>query len=253
VHDRTHIRSVNHEDEAVYQSLLPIPTIVTLAPELVPAETVNRLSRQGIHISAGHTNATFAQMSDAVRAGLTGVTHLHNAMSALASREPGVVGAALAEQTLKAGIIVDGYHVHFATVKASWNAKKRGDLFLVTDAMPPVGGGPDSFRIGEHEIFYRDGRCQTREGVLGGSAIDLASAIRNAIQKVGIPKDEALRMATLYPARFLKVEHDYGQLREGCVANLVVFNNEIVVSKVMFKGRFLGDLHREEVERLASK
>jgi N-acetylglucosamine-6-phosphate deacetylase len=236
VHDKQYIREPNNEDEAVYKSILPIPTLVTLAPEHAPKGAIGRLSAAGIRVWAGHTNATYDQMLSATSEGLAGATHLHNAMSPFTSREPGVVGTCLADERLKCAIIVDGYHVHIASVKATWKAKNRGDLFFVTDAMPPVGGSKKQFSIGPLEIFCRNGRCETRGGTLGGSALDMATAIRNAIQKVGIPKDEALRMATLYPARFMKLDHQYGLIKENYLANLTVFNNELDVRRVIFRG-----------------
>jgi N-acetylglucosamine-6-phosphate deacetylase len=240
VHDRAQIRIPNEADEDVYKSLGRIPTLVTLAPEKVSSGTIERLINAGIRVAAGHTNATYEQIMKAVdQERLSGITHLHNAMSGLGSREPGVVGASLASDKISCGIIADGHHVHFATVSVSWKAKNRGGMFLVTDAMPPVGGSGRPFKIGSLEIFCRNGRCETASGVLGGSAINMALAIRNCIQKVGIPKDEALRMATLYPARFMGIDSEYGFIRQGYLANLAVFNNEIDVSKVIFKGKMI--------------
>jgi N-acetylglucosamine-6-phosphate deacetylase len=241
VHDIKYIRQQSAQDEVIYRKVLPHPTLVTLAPERVPAGTISRLFQCGIRVAAGHTNATFGQMLEAIKEGLSGVTHLHNAMSPMTSREPGAVGATLANDGLKAGIIVDGHHVHYSVVATSWRSKCTGDLFLVSDAMPPVGGSRSNFRIGPREITCVNGRCQTASGNLAGAALDMATAVRNCVEKVGIPITEALRMASLYPARFLGVDDKYGYIRAGYRANLVMLDGDLAVSRVMFNGRFVCD------------
>lgn len=130
-------------------------------------------------------------------------------------------------------IIVDGYHVDFTTIRVALNAKPAGKVFLVTDAMPPVGGSGIGYMLGSHEIFVSAGKCATADGVLAGSTLDMATAVRNVIQECGIPKDEALRMASLYPANYLGISDQYGRITPGVVANMAIFDNEIRIAGVV--------------------
>ena len=150
---------------------------------------------------AGHTDGTYAQIRAGLAAGIRGFTHLFNAMSQLGAREPGAVGAALTSDAA-CGLIIDGHHVHPASLRLAFAARPRG-LFLVSDAMPPVGAAMAGFALGEQWIEVRGGRCTTADGRLAGSALDMATAVRNAVQLVGIPLEEALRMASTCPADLL--------------------------------------------------
>jgi N-acetylglucosamine-6-phosphate deacetylase len=134
-------------------------------------------------------------------------------------------------------VIVDGFHSDFASVRVAWRAKRRGKMFLVTDAMPPVGAQDGGFVLGPYRIAVEGGRCLTEDGVLAGSALDMATGVRNCIQRVGIPTDEALRMASTYPAEFLGLDSELGLIAPGYLADLVVFDNQINVSGVMVRGR----------------
>ncbi|WP_371194794.1 N-acetylglucosamine-6-phosphate deacetylase [Glaciecola sp. SC05] len=240
VHDKNFIRKSHARELDLLVSKSSGKKLFTLSPDQISGEEVRYLASKGVKLSLGHTNAGFSDCEEAVENGVTGVTHLYNAMSQLLSREPGVVGAAFVIEKLKSGIIVDGFHCDFNAVKIAWNAVKKGNLFLVTDAMPPVGAMDSSFILGPYEISVQNGKCVTSDGVLGGSALDMASAVRNCIQKVGIPKSEALKMASLYPATFLGLEQEYGSIQVGRQANLVVINNQIIV-----KGTFVAGDYRQ--------
>ncbi len=211
-------------------------TLVTLAPEAVARSAIAKLRRQGVLVAIGHSEATYEQAAAAVEEGASLVTHLYNAMSALTSRGPGVVGLAFADPSVYASVIVDGHHAHFASVAAAWRAKPAGRLFLVTDAMPPVGGTEGAYVLRPWEVTVRDGKCTTPDGTLAGSALDMATAVRNCVQRVGIPKDEALRMASLYPASFLGVDDHLGRVSPGYVANLVALDNELHVYGIVRDG-----------------
>jgi N-acetylglucosamine-6-phosphate deacetylase len=234
VHNGTY--AVNDFPLAMLPKLQTARVLVTLAPEAVPGSTIAELRRQGVIVAIGHSEATYEQAAAAVDEGASLVTHLYNAMSALTSREPGVVGLTFADPRVYASVIVDGYHAHFASIAAAWRAKPAGRLFLVTDAMPPVGGSAGGYVLGPWEVTVRNGKCTTPDGTLAGSALDMATAVRNCIQRVGIPKDEALRMASLYPAQFLGVDDHLGRVRPGHVANLVAFDNELHVHGVVVDG-----------------
>jgi len=238
VHDKSFIREVNDSDIQVISSINGGVTIVTLAPETVSSEFISSLSNKGILVSFGHTNATYDEAIKGFSVGAACTTHLYNAMTALSSRAPGVVGAALDDDKSWAGIIVDGFHSDYAAVRIAAKAKARRKLFLVTDAMPPVGGDGKSFKLGEYDISVENGRCITMGDVLAGSALDMASAVRNCIQHVGIDKGEALRMASTYPAEFIGLSDRLGFIKQGYDANLAIFNNQIQVSAVVVQGKY---------------
>jgi N-acetylglucosamine-6-phosphate deacetylase len=206
--------------------------LLTVAPERVPAESIRELARRGVIVSAGHTAATYAEARAALDAGVRGFTHLYNAMSPLASREPGVVGAALDDRASWCGIVVDGFHVHPASLRVALAAKPRGKLFLVTDAMPPVGGSSDTYTLGGVPVTCRNGRCETADGVLGGSALDMMSAVRNAVAMLGVDPAEAVRMASAYPADFLGLA-SHGRIAAGARAALVIADRELRVREVV--------------------
>ncbi|WP_431859103.1 N-acetylglucosamine-6-phosphate deacetylase [Azospirillum sp.] len=227
VHDARFIAPPDEEDLALMTRPGLGRTLVTLAPETVPAGVIRALAARGVRICAGHTAATWEQMEAGIEAGVSGVTHLYNAMSPLGHREPGAAGAALADDRLWCGIIVDGHHVHDAAVRLAWKAKPAGKLFLVTDAMPPVGAPPGDFHLYGATVTVRDGRCVSADGRLAGSALDMAAAVRNCVRRIGIPLDEALRMAAAYPADFLGVADRRGRLLPGLAADLVHLDDDL--------------------------
>jgi N-acetylglucosamine-6-phosphate deacetylase len=235
-HDATKIRTL---DEAGVQVLMESSggsTLVTLAPEATTPQTLQRLARAGLLLCAGHTNATFEEMRAAFAAGVRGVTHLFNAMSPLGSREPGAVGAALHDPECWCGLIVDGRHVHPATLQLALRAKRLDRFMLVTDAMPCVGSAQDSFPLQGRRIHVRDGVCVDDEGVLSGSAIDMASAVRNAMDLLGVPLEDAVAMASAHPARFLGLDADRGRIAPGCRADLVVADERMNVKQAWIGG-----------------
>jgi N-acetylglucosamine-6-phosphate deacetylase len=203
-------------------------TLVTLAPERTTAARIGALTAQGVRVAAGHTAATYDRMCSALLDGVTGFTHLFNAMSPLTSREPGVVGAALDDPESWAGIIVDGHHVHDGAIRIAWKAKPRR-LFLVTDAMSPVGTDRADFTLQGRRILVTEGRCVTEDGTLAGSILDMASAVRNCVHRIGIPLDEALRMASTYPAEFIGLGDRLGHIAPGFRADLVLLDEQLQV------------------------
>jgi len=198
--------------------------LVTLAPERVPHATIARLVAAGVIVNAGHTAADHATVRAALAAGVRGFTHLFNAMTPLGSREPGVVGAALDDPGSWCGIIVDGHHVHPASLRNAIAAKPHGKTLLVTDAMPSVGADSPEYVLNGETIVVKDGICQTANGVLAGSALDMATAVRNSVAMLGLPLDEAVRMASTYPADFLGLSASHGRIAVGCRADLVAMD-----------------------------
>ena len=211
-------------------------TLVTLAPEMTTPAMIASLVAEGVVVAAGHSNATCAETEAALRAGVTGFTHLFNAMSPLTSREPGVVGAALFDQNSWCGIIVDGHHVSPVTLQIALRCKRHSRFMLVTDAMPNVGTSQNSFFLQGKNIIVRDGKCVDEHGTLSGSALDMASAVRNAVTMLGIDIAEAARMASTYPAEFLGLSHELGRIAPGYRANLVLADDALNVHDTWIDG-----------------
>ena len=228
-HDAGKFRVPDADEIAMAASLDNGITLVTLAPERVPAETVRALAQRGVRLCAGHTAASYEQARAGIDAGITGFTHLYNAMSPLQGREPGVVGAALDADDCWVGVIVDGVHVHPASLRVALKAKPRGKVLLVTDAMPMVGGDAPGFDLYGETITAIDGVVRNAAGALAGSALDMASAVRNSVQMLGLPLDEACRMASQYPAEFLGIGGTHGRIAPGYRADLVLLDEHIGV------------------------
>lgn len=228
IHDARFVRTPNQGDLALLAELPVGRTLVTLAPELAPPALIERLVSAGVIVAAGHTDAGYEQAMDGFRRGIAGVTHLFNAMTPLASRAPGMVGAALDHRPAWCGLIVDGHHVHPAALRAAIAAKPRGTMILVTDAMPPAAGGPASFDLGGRPIRAEGGRLIGEDGTLAGADLDMARAVVNAVRLLGLDAEEALRMASLYPARALGLA-DRGRIAAGQRADLVLLDDRLDV------------------------
>lgn len=237
VHDPHKFHTPDASELDLVTSLGNGVTIVTLAPERCAPETLHALAGRGVLVCAGHTAATYEQFRAAFAAGVRGVTHLFNAMTPMGSRAPGGVGAAIDDPESWCGIIADGYHVDDAPLRIAIAAKPRGKMMLVTDAMPPVGGEREDFTIYGIPMTCRDGKCTTAEGTLAGSALDMASAVRNTVQRLGLPLDEACRMASQYPAEFLRLGDELGKIAPGYRADLVWLDRDLQVRGTWIGGR----------------
>jgi len=215
--------------------------LVTLAPDRVLPASIRALAAAGVIVCAGHTAADYETTRAALDAGVRGFTHLFNAMTPFGSREPGVVGAALEDAASWCGIIVDGHHVHPASLRVAIAAKARGKMLLVTDAMPPVGADRPDYVLNGETITVKDGICQTASGVLAGSALDMAAAVRNTVQMLGLPLDEAVRMASTWPAEFLGLGASRGRIAPGCRADLVAMDDALRVRQSWIGGEERGE------------
>jgi N-acetylglucosamine-6-phosphate deacetylase len=222
--------------------------LVTLAPEMVDRGAVRRLTAAGVILSAGHTNATYAQMRDGFADGFTGVTHLFNAMSPLTAREPGVVGAVL-ESDAWCGIIVDDRHVDPVVLRLGLKCHRLDRFMLVTDAMPCVGGDRHSFELQGKTIFVRDGACYDGDGRLAGSDLDMASAVRNAVRLLGLSLAEASAMASGAPAAFLGLGQETGRIAPGLRADLVLLDDDLQVRETWIGGVSGRDLQHADAVR----
>jgi N-acetylglucosamine-6-phosphate deacetylase len=188
-------------------------------------------------VSAGHTNANYATVRAALDNGLSGFTHLFNAMSPLASREPGVVGAALEDPASWCSIIVDGHHVDPVVLGIALRCKPHDRLILVTDAMPSVGADIRSFILQGKTITVKDGVCLDEHGTLAGSDLDMASAVRNAMRLLGLDLAQASRMASRNPAEFLRLGDTVGRIAPGYRADLVLVDDDIAVLDTWIGGQ----------------
>lgn len=198
--------------------------LLTLAPECVEDAAIARLAASGVVVAAGHTAASFERIRAAVPHGIRGFTHLSNGMPPIDNRAPGPVIAALDSHDAWCGVIADGVHVHPGLLRVMIAAKAPGKVFLVTDAMPPVGTDATEFELLGQTILRRNGRLVTKAGVLAGADIDMAASIRNCVHLLGLPVEEALRMASLYPACFLRLDHRLGRLAPGYRADITLLD-----------------------------
>ena len=235
VHDARMMRQPDARDAELLTGLPEGVVLVTLAPEVVPAGFIAALVRAGAKVSLGHSMATYGETRAAIADGLTGFTHLFNAMRPLASREPGPIAAALECENCWFGLIVDGAHVDPAILRLALRGKARA--LLVTDAMPPVGGRRDTFMLGGRAIKAGPTCCTREDGTLAGTVLDMATAVRNSVKLLQMPLTDALRAASAEPARFLGLAHRLGHLARGCRADMVALEpNEIRVLETWVAG-----------------
>jgi N-acetylglucosamine-6-phosphate deacetylase len=214
-------------------ALPPIVTLVTLAPEQPGAiDAIAALRRAGIHVSIGHSTATYEAAGAAAAAGATLATHCFNGMGALHHREPGLIGRALTDDRITACVIADLVHVHPAIVELIFAAKGDDRVVLVTDAVAWRAGA-----VGPVEIELRDGAPRLPDGTLAGSALTMDGAVRNAVTQCGVELASAVHAASRNPARVLGL-HDRGRIEPGCRADLVALTPELTIESV-----WLGGLH----------
>lgn len=231
---------IRESDEAMIDFMCQnsdVITKVTLAPENNNPQHIEKLAQAGIVVSIGHTNATYQEARNGFESGITFATHLFNAMTPMQGREPGVVGAIFDTPEVYAGIIADGFHVDYANIRIAHKIKGE-KLVLVTDATAPAGAEMDYFIFVGKKVYYRDGKCIDENGTLGGSALTMIEAVQNTVEHVGIALDEALRMATLYPAKAIGIDHKLGRIKKGMIANLTVFDRDFNVKATVVNGQY---------------
>ena len=239
VHDPGMLRRPDARDRDWLTERHDCVVLVTLAPEVIPDGFIAALTQAGVKVSLGHSMATYAQTRAALAAGLTGFTHLFNAMRPLASREPGPIAAALECEHCWFGMIVDGVHVDPAMLRLALRGRARP--MLVTDAMPPVCGRRETFMLGGRTITAGPPACTRDDGTLAGTALDMATAVRNSVKLLQMPLSDALRAASAEPARFLGLAHRLGHLAPGCRADMVALDpQEIVVLETWVAGHASG-------------
>ena len=235
-HDHKQFQVIDDEAIELLTSLKHGKTIVTIAPENTTTEVIEHLTSSGVFVAAGHSAANYEQTLAAIEAGVTGFTHLFNAMNPMLHREPGMVGAAITDRTCWFGIIADGFHVHPTALQIAVSAKYQGGSVLVTDAMPVVGSETNAFELGGEIIRSVDGRCINSSGSLAGSDLTMIDAVNNTAKFARLDWFEAVRMASLYPARAIEVDRSYGQICPGRPANMVAVSAKRSVVRTWIDG-----------------
>ena len=204
--------------------------MMTLAPEQCDRECIDLLIRSGIIVSAGHSNATYEEAIDGFYQGIPAATHLFNAMSPLQGRQPGFVGAVYDNNDVRSSIVCDGVHVDFASVRISKKIM-QDRLFFITDAVAEV-------QYGDYVHVFKGDRYTLPDGTLSGSALTMVQAVRNGVEKAGIPLPEALRMAALYPATLLGLEKKWGCLQPGAQADFILLDEQLNLLQVIVEGEY---------------
>jgi N-acetylglucosamine-6-phosphate deacetylase len=234
-HPANFIRAITDADVKRIVGLECGVVMMTLAPNKVAAEFIEELSRHGILISLGHAEATVPQVRRALGAGARAFTHIYNAMSQLNGREPGMVGVGLSDAESFCGVIVDGLHVDDIALKILFATKPLSRIMLITDAMPPAAGGPDSFAL-QGRVARRIGQSlELEDGTLAGSIVTMDETVRRSVQ-LGVGIDDALRMASAVPAEFLRKNDELGHIKVGFKASLVHLTNDLRVNKTWIDG-----------------
>ena len=209
--------------------------IITMAPEKAEPRHLEKLKNADIHISIGHTFAKYAEC-EPKKDYFKNATHLFNAMTEFGSREPGVVGFIFDKKDIYAGIIADGFHCDFASIRIA-HSVLQDKLYLVTDAVSPAGTDMKEFIFEGKRVFHENGKCSDENGTLGGSALVMNAGVRNLVQHVGLPVEEALRMATSYAAKAISVEDRYGFIKSGYIADFAILNDNFDVLGIVTKGK----------------
>jgi N-acetylglucosamine-6-phosphate deacetylase len=237
VHDQNKLRRLTAETVASLEPLHNGKTVLTLAPEAVDRDAVADLVSSGFIVCAGHSDASYDETMLALERGLRGFTHLFNAMSQLGAREPGMVGAALDDRESWCGVIADFHHVNPASLRIAHRCKGADKLMLVTDAMPPVGSDMKQFRLLDKIVEVSNGVCRDQNGTLAGTALDMATAVRNMMNATGVALPEAVNMASASPAAFLRLGERVGTIDVGKRANFVVADDDLQVAMTWIDGK----------------
>lgn len=238
IHLESAIRTPTSDDLAAMRIIGRLGrSIVTLAPECVHAAVIDELLEAGFRLCVGHSDATGAQVKEAADRGVTGVTHLFNAMSQVMPREPGVAGAALADDRLFAGMICDGAHVDPMNLRIAARCKGADRLMLVTDAMALVGTDQRQFMLQGRPITLNGNRLTGADGTFAGAHVTMIQTVRNAVELMGVDLATALRMASRTPATFLGLQSELGAIKPGYRADLVAFTGGYDVIDTWIAGR----------------
>ncbi len=235
-HSANYIRAMTQSDVQRIAAIACGSVMLTLAPNKVSTRFISELAQRGVLISLGHAEATVAEVQQALEAGARAFTHIYNAMSQLNGREPGMVGACLADHESFCGVIVDGLHVAEIALKVLFAAKANNRIMLITDAMPSAAGGPETFELQGRTARRVGHGLQLDDGTLAGSIVTMDEAVRRSVQ-LGVSLENALRMASLVPAQFLRRENKLGRVAKGFVASMVHLSDDLHVEKTWIDGQ----------------
>jgi N-acetylglucosamine-6-phosphate deacetylase len=236
IHPSQHIRQISPEEMALFKRTDLGLVCVTLAPENVSVEVIEELVQANVKICLGHSNASADQTFAALKAGAQGFTHLFNAMSPLQSREAGMVGAALLDASSYCGLIVDHEHVDMTSCQLAIKCKTPERIMLVTDAMSHVGSEQIELQFAGMQINRQGNKLTIEGGRLAGSALDMASAVRNCILDLHCTIEDAIKMASTTPATFLGLQQHKGYLAPGFAADWVVLTDQYDVNATYIAG-----------------
>ena len=236
-HDASYIREIEATDIELIANADCGAVMLTLAPNYVRADAIRTLAARGVLVSLGHSDATYEEAQTGLAAGARAFTHLFNAMSPLQGRRPGMVGAALDSEQAFVGVIADGCHVHPGSLRIAFAAKPRDRVMLITDAMPPAAGGPDSFLLQGRRVARVDGCLRLEDGTIAGSVITMDEALRFCVRTIGVTLGHALAMASRAPAAFLRRDRDLGRIAPGYLASLVHLDDELRVTETWVEGQ----------------
>lgn len=239
IHNPHYIKEIpNTMVEFLCNEVKNVPIKITMAPEENSSYKIKQLTDAGVIVSIGHTNGTYEQIKEAITNGATLATHLFNAMSAFEGRSTGAVGAILNSPNIYSGIIADGYHVNFSSLELVKKIKKD-KLYIVTDAVTPMGTNMNHFRFADQYIFVKDGKCTNESGTLAGANIDMLSSIKNVVQYTDISLSEALRMASLYPAYAIGFKNILGRIAKNWIANIAIITENLVLKATIDNGKYI--------------
>ena len=235
-HDANYIRPIETSDIEMIADADCGAVMLTVAPNRISADAIRTLAGRGVLVSLGHSEASYDEALAGVAAGARAFTHLFNAMSPFLGRTPGMVGAALDAKDAFVGIIADGHHVHPASLRIAFAAKSHDRMMLITDAMPPAAGGPDSFLLQGRRVARADGCLRLGDGTIAGSVITMDEAVRFCVRTVDVTLAHALAMASRTPAAFLRRDRDLGRIAPGYLASLVHLDDELRVRETWVEG-----------------
>lgn len=235
-HPRQFIRDMSIDDRDWLLRHKSGSMVVTLAPGRVQPEHIKELVKNGVIVSIGHSDATDLEALNAIELGASGITHLFNAMSPLSHKMPGVAGVGLSDARVICGLIADGHHVANTAIKVAFAARGAKGLALVSDAMSSAAGGPDHFILQGRKVERTGTKLTLENGRLAGSGITLLQSVRYMVNTIGLDLADALEMATLTPARFLKIDRHFGRIAPGFKASLLHLDQELVAQQTWIDG-----------------
>lgn len=238
IHPLNCIRPISDNDIAALLRPMPGVKLITLAPERQKPGALKALSDAGWIVFAGHSNATAQDMQQAQRQGLSGTTHLFNAMSQITVREPGVAGFTMTNPDMLAGIIADGHHVHPLNARMAYELMGPDRLFLVSDAMQTLAGRSKEFHMAGNGITLQNGKLVDANGTLAGAHLAIDQAVQYVVNILGVPISNAIKMASSAPAAALGLQAELGRIKPGYRASFTLLDQELSAQSVMVDGVF---------------